>query len=168
MSHRKTTVFLSYASDHIAMASVMDKALGKLQTELNFDLDVIQDVRSFTQGRSLREKIISELKFSDVLCIIYTESLKKSHSWTIFEVGAFIVFMVEETAQSPDRKTDRRIVSLYVDKMPAPEQGVLGIRLDLRALGHGNAAQQAARLDPEKKLPQFFYGVSDLVVAPAA
>ena len=90
----KTQVFLSYASEDSAVAEVFYQAFTKLgEEELDFGLTVVRDIHSFEQGRSLGNEVLTHLKASDALFIIYTEALKKSHSWTGFEVGAFTAFM---------------------------------------------------------------------------
>ena len=96
---KKTRIFLSYASEDGTVAGVLEKALERLSKELKYEIECILDVHAFTQGRSLRDEIIQKLTSADVLFIIYTESLKKSHSWTGFEVGAFRVLMVQDVEQ---------------------------------------------------------------------
>jgi hypothetical protein len=162
MAYKKPTLFLSYASEDSAIANVMENALQCLSKELDFGLEITRDIHTFTRGRSLSDQVIEKLKNSDFLFIIYTEALKRSHSYTGFEVGAFRVYMTQD--QAVDKKTDRRIVSLYLDEMPAPEQDILGIKLDIRSLGLNDPAHRASRLDRDKNLPRFFYDVVDLFV----
>ena len=88
-AQKPTQIFLSYASDDGAVAEVVYTAFKKLAEELSFELEVIRDIHSFTQGRSLGDEVLNHLRSSDALFIIYTEALKKSHSWTGYEVGAF-------------------------------------------------------------------------------
>jgi TIR domain len=162
MTFKKPAIFLSYASEDSAIANVIENALQCLSGELDFGLEITRDVHSFTRGLSLSDQVIEKLKNSDFLFIIYTEALKKSHSYTGFEVGAFRVFMTQD--QEKKKKTDRRIVSLYLDEMPAPEQDVLGIKLDIRSLGRADPEHRASLLDRDKHLPQFFCDVVDLFV----
>ena len=86
--YKKPFIFISYASEDHAMASVFEDALNNVSTELDLGLEVFRDVHSLERGLSLSDQILAALETTDFLLIIYTEQLKKSHSFTGAEIGA--------------------------------------------------------------------------------
>ncbi len=162
MPYKKPTIFISYASDDAAIASVIEKGLEKLHHNLDRGLEIIRDVHSFKTGSTLKDTIIENLEIADFLFIVYTDRLKKSHSYTGFEIGSFRTLIHQDTRAH--KKTDRRIVSLYFDELPAPEKDMLGIKLDMRALGPVAATSSANRIDPSDSLSKFFDEIVELYV----
>jgi hypothetical protein len=161
-------IFISYASEDVAIAAVFERGLReKLAPTLEGGIDIVQDVHSFSFGSSLKDDIITELEKANVLFVIYTERLKKSHSYTGFEIGAFRAFMYKEAKQLKEEvehkpTIGRRIVSLYFDDLPDSEKDILGIQLDLRALVQPEETRKIELLDPSDSLQKFFYEILEL------
>ena len=156
MVARTTQVFISYASEDGLVATAINKAFSELTSDGAYPLSIIQDVHSFQFGRSIKGSIHELLHESDILFIIYTEQLKKSHSFTGFEVGIFSEIMDYEIKSA--KHTDRSIVSLFLDEPPPTETETLGIKLDVGALDSGSF------LDSSGALQRFFGTLSDMVV----
>src|SRR4029077_15395778 len=94
---KKPTVFISSASEDAAIANVIEKGLvDKLNPNLEGGIEVIRDVYSFKTGSTLKDTIIEQLELADFLFVIYTDRLKKSHSYTGYEIGAFRVLMHQD------------------------------------------------------------------------
>src|SRR5260221_1230223 len=55
-----------------------------------------------------------------------------------------------------NRKKDRRIISLSLDEPPRTEPGMIGIKLNMRALGDPQAAHRVSLLDEAESLKTFF------------
>src|SRR5262245_35859052 len=91
-----TSVFISYASEDKELATAVEDALNQLAKKTFFDVNIIRDIHNFDQGRSLKNQVLDLLESSQILLVIYTETLKKSHSYTGFELGAFSVYMKNE------------------------------------------------------------------------
>ena len=125
-------VFISYASEDALIASAVEGAFNSLMADGSVNIDVYRDIHTFQQGRPLKEQILEELRKADILFVIYSKTLKRSHSYTGFEIGAFSAFMDLESKQPS--KPERSIVSLFLDDPPATERDVLGIKLNLDAL----------------------------------
>jgi hypothetical protein len=155
---KKPTIFISYASEDAAIAGVIETALSALSVELNHGIDIIRDIHTFKIGSSLKEQITEKLEISDILFIIYTKALKRSHSYTGVELGAFRVFMTQDKKQTG--KTVRKVISFYLDEMPAPEQDILGIKLDIRSLGEKNREQRELMIDKDKGLSKVLYDIT--------
>jgi TIR domain len=94
----KPFVFISYASEDQAIASVIDDAL----KELDYSLDIFRDAHNLERGLSLTDQIYDALEKADFLLIIYTERLKKSHSFTGVEAAHF--GCQNEAMQGPEQK----------------------------------------------------------------
>ena len=121
---RKFRVFISYASEDLAIANAIHKslsvALGDIFAEINIDKRFLQP------GTDFKKQIQAKLEITDVFIIVFTGAEKESHSYTGWEVGYFDRIM--ET--SPGRMK----VSFYVHKPPAisaEDQGIsMGISRD--------------------------------------
>jgi hypothetical protein len=158
----KTNIFLSYASEDDAVAKVLETAFVDLSGELGNELKVTRDVHSFVQGRPLRDEVLDNLELADVLFIIYTEALKKSHSWTGFEIGAFTTFIRMDKKQFT--KTDRQLVSVYLDDPPAPGTDFIGIKLDPRLFAAVRSGQRGRLFEQSEQIKTFLYGLANLVI----
>lgn len=157
----KTQVFISYASEDALLAGALERAFFALKAADNSHLTVFLDVHSLKHGAHLTNDIQDELRKSDILFIIYTERLKLSHSFTGFEVG---VFSNERQHDLEDRKrSDREIITLFLDEQAPLQQGVLGIKLNIAALDPANI-NGSVKLDPSDGLKAFFGRLSDILV----
>ena len=157
MTTATTKVFLSYASDDNEIATAIEDALNQLAKQIFFNLEIIRDIHTFQQGQQLKKQVINYLEVTDILFIIYTETLKSSHSYTGFEIGAFSVYIKQDIAKQG--RSDRRIVSVYLDDPPVTEVDILGIKLNTAALGLGSDC--AKSIDPSDGFGKFFKSLSD-------
>jgi hypothetical protein len=118
---RKFRVFISYASEDLAIANAIDKcltlALGDVFAEINIDKRFLQP------GTDFKKQIQAKLEITDVFLLVFTGAEKESHSYTGWEVGYFDRIM--ET--SPGRMK----VSFYVHKPPAISAEDQGISMDI-------------------------------------
>lgn len=156
MSARTTQIFISYASEDGLIATAIETAFSALTADGAYPLNIIRDVHSFQYGRSIKGSIHDRMHESDILFIIYTEQLKKSHSFTGYEVGIFSEIMDNEMRSTGH--TDRSIVSLFLDEPPPTETETLGIKLDAGALASGGV------LDSSGALQSFLGNLSDMMV----
>jgi TIR domain len=152
----KLKVFLSYASEDAAVVGVLEQAIEQLRERVSQEFDIYYDKRDNDVGDDIDQKILSALQTTDILLIVYTEALKKSHSYTGQELGAFKTFAFTEGANAM-----RRIVPLYLHEPPAGEANRLGIRLDIDNLD--NARPEL--IDPDKGLLNFFNELLSMVTA---
>jgi hypothetical protein len=150
MALKKPTVFISYASEDAAIAKVIRAALDSLAVQLDNAVTIVQDIHYFKPGQPLKKTILTSLGDADFLFIIYTEKLKKSHSYTGFEVGAFSAYM--KTDEDATQHTRRRIVCLYTDDLPPSERDILGVKIDVRNL----VQNENARDELGNKISEFF------------
>jgi TIR domain len=155
----KPFVFISYASEDQAIASVIDDAL----KELDYSLDIFRDAHNLERGLSLTDQIYDALEKADFLLIIYTERLKKSHSFTGVEVGAFR--MSERGDARSGTKKERRVVPIYLDEMPPVEKSVLGIELVTAALSITDPDAQAQAIDPDNQLAKLLCEISEVALS---
>jgi hypothetical protein len=156
MSARTTQIFVSYASEDGLIATAIETAFSTLAEDAAYPLSIIRDVHSFQYGRSIKGSIHDMLHESDILFIIYSEQLKKSHSFTGYEVGIFSEIMDTEIRSTGH--TDRSIVSLFLSEPPPTETETLGIKLDAEALEGGGL------LDSSGALQSFLGNLSDMMV----
>lgn len=163
--YKKPFVFISYASEDYAIASVFEDALKEVSTELDLGLEVFWDVHSLERGLSLSDQIMANLEKTDFLLIIYTERLKKSHSFTGAEIGAFIMSLRHDAKE--EKRLKRRAITVYLDELPAVEEGVLGIKLETSALSETDPNKQAHAIDPGEKLAEFLRDVADAALSRA-
>jgi hypothetical protein len=156
MAAPTTQIFISYASEDGLIATAIETAFSTLTADGAYSLNIIRDVHSFQFGHSIKGSILELLHQSDILFIIYTEQLKKSHSFTGYEVGAFSEIMDSEMRSTGH--TDRSIVSLSLDEPPPTETDTLGIKLNTEALESGGV------LDSSGALQSFLSNLSDMMV----
>lgn len=162
-SDRLTTeLFISYASEDQKIADALETAFKALAADGDYSLEIHRDVHSFQQGSSLRDQIRDKLRASDILFIIYTERLKRSHSWGGFEVGIFTEIMARELKETG--KSDRRAVSFFLEEQPPTELGMLGIKVNVAALDRTHIAGKEYNLDPDGELEKFLLSLSDMMV----
>ena len=161
MPSRKTAIFISYASEDKDIADALENALNKIWLELLSELEIIRDIHSFEQGRSLKEEVYAGLERANILLIIYTDALKKSHSYTGAEIGAFEMLIRLERKR---KDAQRKVVSLYLDNPPATESDIIGIKLNKLALAVSDPEARTLQLDPNDGLKKFLLYVSDLVL----
>ncbi|MEY9234067.1 hypothetical protein ABIF68_002514 [Bradyrhizobium japonicum] len=163
MEYKKPYIFISYASEDHAIASVFESALTELSKKLDQGLEVFLDKHSLERGRSLTDQILTAIEKTDVLLILYTEQLKKSHSFTGAEVGAFKM-SIKHNAQN---SKSRRALTVYLDHPPALEQDTVGIKLETSALSEKDPEKQALALDPGQNLVKLLKDISDLALSRA-
>jgi len=163
MEYKKPFIFISYASEDHTIASVFDSALAELSKKLDQGLEVFLDKHSLERGRSLTESILTAIEKTDILLIIYTEQLKKSHSFTGAEVGAFKMSIKHD----PQNSKTRLAKTVYLDHMPALDQDTIGIKLETSALSEKDPEKQALALDPGQNLVQLLKDIVDLALARA-
>ncbi len=161
--YKKPFIFISYASEDHAMASVFEDALNNVSTELDLGLEVFRDVHSLERGLSLSDQILAALETTDFLLIIYTEQLKKSHSFTGAEIGAFKMLIRQDVKEN--KNTERRAITVYLDELPAVGADILGIKLETSALSEEDPEKQAREIDPDKKLAEFLRDVADAALS---
>lgn len=163
-------VFLSYASEDKDIVSAIEKSLDALGTELAFTLEPLRDIHHFEHGHSLKGQIYENLLKSSILFVVYTEALKRSHSYTGIEIGMFEA-MARGAETGPVKS--RRIVSLYLDEPPPSEADILGIKLNRDALSSAgdDAENRVKQLDPSNALEEFLkttaYKIIDTALAVA-
>jgi hypothetical protein len=152
----KLKLFLSYASEDEAVVGVLVQAIEQLRERVSQEFDMYYDKRDNDVGDDIDQKIITALETTDILLIVYTEALKKSHSYTGQELGAFKTFAFKEGANAK-----RRIVPLYLHEPPAGEADRLGIRLDIDNLD----TAKPELIDPDGGLLNFFNELLSMVTS---
>jgi hypothetical protein len=116
-------IFISYASEDEKIAIAVSNAV---QTALGPAAEVFID-SGLHYGLNFQEEIKSKLDETDVLIVIYSASLKPSHSFTGMELGYFIGVMEhKKNADFP-----RRIVPIYIDKPPDLLASTEGINIGI-------------------------------------
>jgi hypothetical protein len=116
-------LFISYASEDEKIAIAVSNAV---QTALGPSAEVFID-SGLRYGLNFQEEIKSRLDETDVLIVIYSASLKPSHSFTGMELGYFIGVM--EHSNSLD--LPRRIVPIYLDQPPDLLASTEGINIGI-------------------------------------
>src|SRR3954451_12953076 len=85
VERRVFRIFISYASEDwpiaTAVASCFKPALPDFFAEVNLDKDFLEP------GSAFQAQIEAKLQATDVLVIVYTDTEKRSHSFTGWEVG---------------------------------------------------------------------------------
>lgn len=114
-------LFISYASEDtviaVAVAKGLREALGDVFGEVNMDKWFLQ------AGDVFKKELEAKLEKTDELVIVYTGTEKPSHSYPGWEVGYF-----EGVKRNyPDRK----IVPLFLQKLPATAEDVQGVSLNI-------------------------------------
>jgi hypothetical protein len=69
--YKRPYIFISYASEDHAMASVVEDALTSVSKELEAGLEVFRDVHSLERGLSLSDQIMVALE-KLISCSLYT------------------------------------------------------------------------------------------------
>jgi hypothetical protein len=116
-------VFISYAKEDEKIAAAAFEAI---RTALGTFADVFID-NALQFGVSFQDEIRKRLDETDLLVVIYSATLKPSHSFTGMELGYFIGTM--ERNQPADRP--RRIVPIYLDTPPDILAGNEGINIGI-------------------------------------
>jgi hypothetical protein len=116
-------VFISYAKEDEKIAIAACEAI---RTALGTFADVFID-NALQFGVSFQDEIKKRLDDTDLLVVIYSATLKPSHSFTGMEFGYFIGAM--ERNQQPDRP--RKIVPIYLDTPPDIIAGNEGINIGI-------------------------------------
>jgi hypothetical protein len=116
-------VFISYAKEDEKIAVATFEAI---RMALGTFADVFID-NALQFGLSFQDEIRKRLDDTDVLVVIYSATLKPSHSFTGMELGYFIGVM--ERDQHPGRS--RRIVPIYLDTPPDVLSGNEGINIGI-------------------------------------
>jgi hypothetical protein len=151
-------VFISYAKEDEKIAAAAFEAI---RTALGTFADVFID-NALQFGVSFQEEIRKRLDETDLLVVIYSATLKPSHSFTGMELGYFIGTM--ERNQSPDRP--RRIVPIYLDTPPDILAGNEGINIGIsRATLELSLEEYSASLeiDSENRMVKFLSEFQEIV-----
>ncbi|MEA2760036.1 MAG: hypothetical protein QOH65_2649 [Methylobacteriaceae bacterium] len=116
----KLEIFISYASEDVALALAMNKALTEyLDTDF---ANIWIDIEGIRAGFDLADQIRAQLDKTDVLIVIYTGQQKGSHGFTGLEIGYFM-----GRQSIPGALVSRRIVSFYVKAPPGTTSGIRGV-----------------------------------------
>jgi hypothetical protein len=120
---RTFKLFISYASEDEKIAIAVNNAV---QAAMGPSAEVFID-SGLRYGLDFQEEIKNRLDDTAVLIVIYSASLKPSHSFTGMELGYFIGVMEH------NKNTDfpRRIVPIYVDKPPDLLASTEGINIGI-------------------------------------
>jgi hypothetical protein len=143
-------VFISYAKEDEKIAAAAFEAI---RTALGTFADVFID-NALQFGVSFQDEIRKRLDETDLLVVIYSATLKPSHSFTGMELGYFIGTM--ERNQSPERP--RRIVPIYLETPPDILAGNEGINIGIsRATLELSLEEYSASLqiDSENRMVKF-------------
>jgi hypothetical protein len=73
--------------------------------------------------------------------------------------------MLMRMNEKENKKTIRRVYTVYLDELPAIEAGILHIKLDTSALSKRTSAEQARAIDPDSKLAEFLRDVADAALS---
>jgi hypothetical protein len=149
---RDTTlnIFLSYAREDQkiadALAATLRAAFGN-----TFNITLMSE---FPIGVKWRELIIESIEKADILIAIASGRLRASHSFTGFEVGAFVASVHSRPKMIAAPRIDRRMIPFAVlDRMPGTVDEFQGIDIDPKKL-HAvrfdpSDASEIARLSPD-------------------
>jgi TIR domain len=151
-------VFISYAKEDEKIAVAAFEAI---RTALGTFADVFID-NALQFGVSFQDEIKKRLDETDLLVVIYSATLKPSHSFTGMELGYFIGAM--ERNQQPDRP--RRIVPIYLDTPPDIIAGNEGINIGIsRATLELSLEEysQSLRIDSENRMVKFLAEFQEIV-----
>jgi hypothetical protein len=151
-------VFISYAKEDEKIAVAVFEAL---RTAFGVFADVFID-NALQFGLSFQDEIRKRLDETDLLVVIYSATLKPSHSYTGMELGYFIGVM--ERDQLPERR--RRIVPIYLDTPPdilAENEGInIGISravLELSVEEYANSL----KIDSDNRMVMFLTEYQEIV-----
>jgi hypothetical protein len=151
-------VFISYAKEDEKIAVAAFEAI---RTALGTFADVFID-NALQFGVSFQDEIKKRLDETDLLVVIYSATLKPSHSFTGMELGYFIGAM--ERNQHADRP--RRIVPIYLDTPPDILSGNEGINIGIsRATLELSLEEYSASLnvDSEHRMVKFLAEFQEIV-----
>lgn len=129
---RPVRLFLSYASeDEDIVQSFYDSFVTLSQMTTN--VRVVWDKKSFQVGAPipLPEDIEEHLTLTDYFIIVYSGTMKKSHSYTGVELG-FYRGLIRGDEQMGEGSL-RHIVPIYFGERPLVDGGALGINLQIPA-----------------------------------
>src|SRR5258708_2838134 len=88
-AYRPAGVFISYAMEDHDIAQAIYQSLQSLGETIYDRIKIFLDSKSIDAADEIRADIRMGLKKSDFLVVLYTGLLKRSHSYTGFEVGFF-------------------------------------------------------------------------------
>ena len=151
-------VFISYAKEDEKIAVAAFEAI---RTALGTFADVFID-NALQFGVSFQDEIRKRLDETDLLVVIYSATLKPSHSFTGMELGYFIGTM--ERNQPPDRP--RRIVPIYLDNPPDILAGNEGINIAIsRATLELSFEEysESLKIDSEDRMVKFLSEFQEIV-----
>jgi hypothetical protein len=151
-------VFISYAKEDEKIAVAAFEAI---RTALGTFADVFID-NALQFGVSFQDEIRKRLDETDLLVVIYSATLKPSHSFTGMELGYFIGTM--ERNQQPDRP--RKIVPIYLDNPPDLLSGNEGINIGIsRATLELSLEEysEGLKIDSENRMVKFLSEFQEIV-----
>ncbi len=151
-------VFVSYAREDEKIAVAVFDAI---RIALGTFADVFID-NALQFGLSFQDEIRKRLDQTDLLVVIYSSTLKPSHSFTGMELGYFIGVM--ERDQKPEHR--RRIVPIYLDTPPDLLAGTEGINIGIsRATLELSSEDYAAALNIhlENRMVKFLAEFQEIV-----
>jgi hypothetical protein len=151
-------VFISYAKEDEKIAVAAFEAI---RTALGTFADVFID-NALQFGVSFQDEIKKRLDETDLLVVIYSATLKPSHSFTGMELGYFIGAM--ERNQQAERP--RKIVPIYLDTPPDILSGNEGINIGIsRATLELSLEEysQSLQIDSETRMVKFLAEFQDVV-----
>ena len=100
----KHKIFLSYASEDLALAE-------KLEQELNAcNISVYRDKTGLRAGTEWERQIESSIEASQHLVVLWSKAAKERSTWVQHEISTFMAY-------SRDSKVSRHIFTIYLDVM---------------------------------------------------
>ncbi len=151
-------VFISYAKEDEKIAVAAFEAI---RTALGTFADVFID-NALQFGVSFQDEIRKRLDETDLLVVIYSATLKPSHSFTGMELGYFIGTI--ERNQQPDRP--RKIVPIYLDNPPDILSGNEGINIGISRSTLELSLEEyseSLKIDPENRMVKFLSEFQEIV-----
>lgn len=155
---RMLRVFISYAKEDEKIAVAAFEAI---RTALGTFADVFID-NALQFGVSFQDEIKKRLDETDLLVVIYSATLKPSHSFTGMELGYFIGTM----ARNPQADPPRKIVPIYLDTPPDILAGNEGINIGIsRATLELSSEEysQGLKIDSENRMVKFLSDFQEIV-----
>ncbi|UYW27480.1 toll/interleukin-1 receptor domain-containing protein [Methylorubrum extorquens] len=122
-------VFLSYASEDADIAAAFYSALVQVRDLAGGGIKPFFDRVSIAAGDNFDQEIREALQSSRYFVAFHLGTLKRSHSYTGFELGYFQALMDEEN--KPAESHPREIVPIYIGKPDGPSAESQGISLDI-------------------------------------
>lgn len=122
-------VFFSYAREDNDIVSAFYQSFQDLNKFVHSNIYVFKDSYSINPGDNIPDLINKNLLSSNYLIVFYTETLKKSHSWTGVELGFYQGLVAAEKAMK--RRPERKIIPIYIKNKPETVDS-LGISIHIQ------------------------------------